>query len=344
MTRWADEPEQAAQALIASALDELALMRRVLLAEAAPALQRLLAPKGIAVQAWHRRSGSEQSATPEPPSGPFDAALLRLPKSREEQRMTVHQCLGVLAPGGRLIVYGGNDEGVRSFQKNLAELGPVETIATRGHGRILQLKRADVTTPIRPRLVDWREEHRPPGTTTPWISYPGLFAGGAPDPGTALLLTHLPNIALPARILDYGCGPGAIAAAIRRTEPSVTLTLLDNDSVALAAAGENVPGTTQVLGNSLSAAGTQKFDRIISNPPLHAGFRDTMEPLLRLIKEAPTHLTAHGQLLIVVQRRIALDTALATSFATVETLADDGRYRVWRGHLGHLPSRPRIMK
>lgn len=199
----------------------------------------------------------------------------------------------------------------------------------RGHGRILQLRRADVTAPLRPRLRDWRDQHRGAEPSQTWLSYPGLFAAGAPDPGTTLLLTRLPKITEGTRILDYGCGPGAIAAAIRRVEPSAVLTLLDNDSVALAAALENVPDATQVLGCRLDAAGVQKFDLIVSNPPLHSGFRETLEPLLQLIADAPGHLTASGTLLIVVQRRIALDAALAASFGTVETMADDGRYRVW---------------
>jgi 16S rRNA (guanine1207-N2)-methyltransferase len=344
MTRWADEPEQAAQTLIAGALDELALAGRVLLAEGAPVLLRLLERSAATVTCWRRRAGAEQGAEPEPPglwgqthgsepkapAGPFDAVLLRLPKSREEQRMAAHQCLGVLGPEGRLIVYGGNDEGVRSFQKNLGELGPVETIAARGHGRVLTLKRADVVAPVRARLSEWRETHAQAGGAADWISYPGLFAGGAPDPGTALLLAKLPKVAAGAWVLDYGCGPGALSAALRRAEPTVELTLLDNDSVALVAARENVPGAQLVLGASLAAVGAQKFDLIISNPPLHLGFRETTEPLLRLITDARGHLSADGQLVIVVQRRIALDDAMAKSFGTVETVADDGRYRVWR--------------
>jgi 16S rRNA (guanine1207-N2)-methyltransferase len=330
MTRWADEPEQAAQALIAGALDELALAGHVLLAEGAPALQRVLERAGVTVACWRRRAGFEHAAAPEPVAGPYDAVVLRLPKSREEQRMMAHQCLGVLAPEGRLIVYGGNDEGVRSFQKNLSELGPVATIAARGHGRVLSLKRADVAAHVRARLAEWREAQVQAGSAEPWISYPGLFAGGAPDAGTALLLAKLPKVAAGARVLDYGCGPGALSAALRRAEPAVELTLLDNDSVALVAARENVPGAALVLGASLAAVGAQKFDLIISNPPLHLGFRETTEPLLRLIAEARGHLSADGQLVLVVQRRIALDDALAKVFGTVETVADDGRYRVWR--------------
>ncbi len=332
MTRWSDEPETSAQALIGGALDELALAGTILLAETASTLPSILTRRGLTALMWRRRASVDQPATPEPPRGTFDTVLLRLPKSREEQRMASHLCLGTLSPGGRLVVYGGNDEGIRSFQKVLAELGPVVTIAARGHGRVLELKRAAVTGVVRPHLDDWREEHRMPGRSEPWISYPGLFAAGAPDPGTALLLAHLPAISPQTKVLDYGCGPGAIATAIRRAENAAVLTLLDNDSVALVAAAQNMPGAAYVLGGNLAAAGSQKFDLIISNPPLHVGFRETTEPLLRLIADAPAHLSAQGQLVVVVQRRIALDDALASAFGTIDILADDGRYRVWRAH------------
>jgi 16S rRNA (guanine1207-N2)-methyltransferase len=290
---------------------------------------------GHAVTQWSRRVHPSAIVQPSPPAGPFATAFLRLPKSRDEQRMAVHQCLGVLAFDGRLIVYGGNDEGIRSFQKGLAELGPVATLATRGHGRILELRRDAVIAPIKPALADWRQQHASTTGTSPWISYPGLFAGGAPDPGTALLLAHLPPIADHAAILDYGCGPGAISAALQRLHPAAQLTLLDNDSVALEAARENIRQAKFVLGDKLDTPGIATFDLILSNPPLHVGFKEDNTALDRLIADAPKHLKQSGALIMVVQRRIALDHTLAATFATVETLADDGRYRVWRASAPH---------
>ena len=75
---------------------------------------------GAAVRARWRRCGLAPASRPGwrrcrawPPPGPFDVALLRLPKARDEQEMAAHACLGSLREGGRLIVYGGNDEGIR---------------------------------------------------------------------------------------------------------------------------------------------------------------------------------------------------------------------------------------
>ena len=316
---------------MAGAMAELALEQPLLWAGAArPRFAKIVDPPAAV---WNRRFQLDGAGNPEPPSGPFASALLRLPKSRAEQLMSAHLCLGALTRTGRLIVYGGNDEGIRSFQKILGELGPTATLVTRGHGRILELKRQDVTAPLKPQLADWRQVHAAPagGSTRSWVSYPGLFAGGEPDPGTMLLLEHLPQLPHGATVLDYGAGPGAISAHLERSVPAARLSLLDNDSVALLAAAENVPGATLIAGDRLGAAANQRYDLIVSNPPLHVGFKEDTGALLRLIADAPANLKPGGTLLLVVQARIMLDRTLAASFTTTETLANNGRYRVWRG-------------
>ena len=323
MASWTLEPESAAAALIVSALNALDLSGAILQAGGSTSLAHHV-PTCELIH-WSRRLTPGAVVQAEPPAGPYTAAILRLPKSRDEQLMATHQCLAALTPTGRLIVYGGNDEGVRSFQKNLATLGSVSTVAARGHGRILELARNNLTAPLRPGLIDWRTI----GGSRSWVSYPGLFAGGAADPGTALLLAHLPPLSPTAKILDYGCGPGAISAHLKDTYSQAKLTLLDNDSVALVAAAENVPAVTVQLGDALAAATGGPFDMIVSNPPLHSSFKEDLTALHQLIATAPSHLAPKGLLILVVQRRIALDRALAAAFPQVSTLADDGRYRVW---------------
>lgn len=335
MTSWAHDPEAAASALIASALGELELGSQVLLASGDAVLFRQLRAQ-VGAMLWSRRVAPSATVQPDPPSGPYSAVLLRLPKSRDEQIMTAHQCLGALEPSGRLYVYGGNSEGIRSFQKRLSELGSIETVAARGHGRILELRRADVVGDVKSTHAEWREVLDNPAG---WVTYPGLFAAGVSDPGTALLLAHLPEIAIGSNVLDYGCGQGAIAAAVRRRQASAKLHLLDNDSIALAAAGENVPGAATQLASSLDDVSSSEFDLIVSNPPLHAGFREDQTPLLTLLAGAPKYLLPTGSLLLVVQRRVALERALSASFAMVDIIADDDRFRVWRA-TGRPVTRP----
>jgi 16S rRNA (guanine1207-N2)-methyltransferase len=185
---------------------------------------------------------------------------------------------------------------------------------------------------LRASLAAWRTvaPRTIGGETRQWVSYPGLFAANRVDEGTALLVGALPPLAPGARVLDYGCGSGAIAAAARAAEPRLALDLMDNDAVALEAARENVPGARLVLGTGLADAGRGTYAAILSNPPLHSGIAEDHTHLLALIADAGARLNPGGCVQLVVQRRIPLDKALAAHFATVEIVAKSGGYRVWR--------------
>jgi 16S rRNA (guanine1207-N2)-methyltransferase len=330
MSRWAKDPDAAADALIERSLDALDLSGRILIANPSSGLPAMLAARGLACQRWHRRLVSAEAARPWPPPGPFDLAIVRLARAKDEQEMVLHAVLSVLAVHARLFVYGGNDEGIRSAASVLASLcGEADTVAKRGHGRLLAARRPAQLDQVRGELAAWRR-------TTPlsiagqrrdWVSYPGLFAAGRIDEGSELLLATLPSLPAEARLADFGCGSGVIAAALAMT-PNGGLDLIDHDSVALLAAKENVPGGRAILASSLAGA-AGLWDAIFSNPPLHAGISESHAALTRLIVEAPAHLRRGGLLQLVLQRRLPVEDLLAQHLGEVRILADNGRYRVW---------------
>src|SRR4029079_3597747 len=110
MSRWTNDPERAADALIERSLDEIALRGRILLVNQGGILPSLIKERGLAYAVWNRRVTVDLPAAQWPSAGPSDIALVRLPKARDEQAMTAHAVLGVLGPGGRLIVSGGAEQ------------------------------------------------------------------------------------------------------------------------------------------------------------------------------------------------------------------------------------------
>jgi 16S rRNA (guanine1207-N2)-methyltransferase len=333
MSRWKNDPERAADALIERSLDEIAPSGRILLVnQGCGSIPSLIKDRGLSHAVWNRRVAADIPAVPWPPAGPFDTAIVRLPKARDEQDMTAHASLGALGPGGRLIVYGGNDEGIRSAAKMLQDLtGSVETLATRGHGRVLAVQR-NAEGSYKDALKAWRivSPLAVAGSRRDWISYPGIFAAGRLDEGTALLLGVLPALPAHARVLDYGCGSGVIGAAVLAREATMILDMLDSDTVALEAARENVPGARGVAGTRIADAGCKAYAAILSNPPLHQGVAEDHRLLEQLVADAPSHLAPGGLLQIVVQRRLPLDKLFAQHFGHADVVAENGRYRVWR--------------
>jgi 16S rRNA (guanine1207-N2)-methyltransferase len=262
---------------------------------------------------------------------------IRLPKAKDELSMAVHAAASCLRPGGTLLVYGAKDEGVASAARRVEPLlGPVRTLGTGGHCRILAASRPERIVGLRATLQDWRlqGEIELLGRLEPWVSYPGIFAHGRLDEGTRLLLTRLPELRDGTRALDFGCGSGPIAAAcaLRAREDRVDISLdgLDVDAVALEALRENVPSARPLLADGLAAV-AGSYDLILSNPPYHVGKAESTEALSAFVARAPGVLAPGGRIVLVAQQRLRIEAPMRAAFPTVRVLTDDGTYRIWEG-------------
>jgi 16S rRNA (guanine1207-N2)-methyltransferase len=153
----------------------------------------------------------------------------------------------------------------------------------------------------RPRVASRPEEHRflYRGDLLVIETDRGLFASHGLDPGTALLIETLEGISA-QRILDMGCGWGAIGLAAAKTQPTAEVVLTDVNQRAIRLARRNlsrngVRNADVRLGSLFEPVAGEKFDLILSHPPFHAG-RPTV---LRFLEEARGHLTPIGRLRIV---------------------------------------------
>jgi len=250
--------------------------------------------------------------------------------------MVLHACASQLKPGGRLFLFGANDEGIRSAQGRVAGLfGSAETVAARGHCRVIAATRPPKPPGLVGELRGWRRTFDVvlAGRPSTLVSYPGVFAHGRLDSGTAMLVEALGDAPAVSSALDFGCGAGAIGVAIRQLWPHASLHMLDAFAPAVAAARENVPDATVVLGDGLGALAPRRYDLIASNPPIHTGKGEDFRVLRRLVEEAPEYLSATGRLMIVVQRTVPMQKLLGATFRNVDVVRASNYYRVWRACL-----------
>ena len=127
----------------------------------------------------------------------------------------------------------------------------------------------------------------------------GVFAFHGLDPGTALLIEAL-RPRSKDRILDLGCGWGAVGIAAAKAAPEGRVVLTDVNHRATQLARNNLRrnrlSNAEVrAGSMFDPIGTERFDVIATNPPYHVG----REHIVEMLEQVPRHLMPGGVLLMV---------------------------------------------
>jgi 16S rRNA (guanine1207-N2)-methyltransferase len=317
------------------ALPTQSLIGRVLLIQPDSELVgKVLREQGVEVDEWSW-NWSKREVTIWPKEQMYDAVILRLPAIRELCTMAIEIAASRLKLGAPLFVYGANHEGMKSLKDHLAPWFEGDEVLVYKHReRVVKATRSAFTDGMRPTLDDWKREYTLEfaGKTVNLVSYPGMFAHGILDEGTNLLLEHLPTCKAQDRVLDMGCGNGVLARALQERTPDVFIDAVDINAFALEATKKNVAGVQTHWGDGWRAlSDNAKYHFIISNPPVHAGLRQTTEMLEYFIKNAKQHLLPNGLITLVVQGTIPANTVLKQNGFTTRLVAENKTYRIWEG-------------
>lgn len=128
----------------------------------------------------------------------------------------------------------------------------------------------------------------------------GIFNKSGLDYGTRLLLNNL-DISNKNSFLDIGCGAGVVGIYLKKLNSDFTVDMCDINKRAVDITNKGLKKNNLVDNAFVSDAYSNiesKYDCIISNPPIHAG----KEKVYEIIRGASTHLTASGELWIVMRK------------------------------------------
>lgn len=159
----------------------------------------------------------------------------------------------------------------------------------------------------------------------------GVFSKTGLDQGTRLLIETLPP--LQGRVLDLGCGWGALGVSLARLNPDARLVLTDINTRAAALARRNALENRALNVTVLTGDGFEgvegMFDFVVSNPPIRAG----KAVIYSLFEQARERLLNGGALYLVIRKQQGAPSALKTLarlFGDAQCVARDKGYWILR--------------
>ena len=254
-------------------------------------------------------------------------ATVYAPAGTIERRYVLAHALRALAPGARLTALAPKDRGGARLAKELAGFGCVPSDMPKRHHRICTVARPPEPAGLGVAIDEGGPRHI---DNLALCTQPGIFSWDRLDPGTALLMHRLP--ALKGRGVDLGCGLGLLGRAVLGSSAVTEIILIDLDRRAIEMAKRNVsdPRARIVWGDLRAASGLPTgLDFAVSNPPFHDGGAEDQALGKIFIQRAADSLRSGGTLWLVANAHLPYEATLRERFRSVETVAQEGGYKVF---------------
>lgn len=256
--------------------------------------------------------------------------VMHAPASTVERRHVMALALRALIPGAPFTVLAANGKGGTRLAEELASFGCTIDAFHKRHHRIVRTVRGKTPAGLEDAIAAGAPRVLP--DLGLW-SQPGLFNWDRIDPGSQLLLDHLPP--LKGRGADLGCGIGVLARAVYAQGLCSQLTLVDIDQRAVMLARRNVPGDgVSTLWADVRTARNLPvaLDFVVTNPPFHDGGEEDRALGTTVIQKAAAMLRPGGVLWLTANRHLPYEAALTPLFPTVVPVAQAKGFKIYAAH------------
>ena len=186
---------------------------------------------------------------------------------------------------------------------------------------------SDPTVKSEERIIEYEIK----GKTLSFISDNGVFSKNHVDSATELLVKTIYD-EVNGKNLDVGCGYGVIGITLETNNKVTEVTMIDINHRALELAKRNslrnkVEEKTKVLESNGFEQIKEKYDAIVTNPPIRAG----KLVIYQIYADAKEHLLDGGVLYIVINKKHGAPSTikyLEELFENVEVLDKKAGFNV----------------
>lgn len=296
-----------------------------------------LAQRALQLNVHHNRLAAERVTfvdSQQLPAAPIARVLLRIPKSLallEDQLSRLRPLLSADA----LVIAGAMLKHLPPSAGDLLAgyIGPYQASLAWKKARLLTARLDSALDPGAPQLVT----HYPlPDSHCELVNRPGVFSRERLDIGTRVLLPCIARLDGAARIVDLGCGNGALGIQAALLNPEAHLTFIDESHAAVASARDNFNRlfperqASFIVNDGLLDAPAGSADLVLCNPPFHQQQVIGDEIALRLFQQSRQALAADGTLLVVGNRHLGYHVKLRRFFDKVEQIGGNSKFVVLR--------------
>ncbi|MCB9727871.1 MAG: methyltransferase [Deltaproteobacteria bacterium] len=261
-------------------------------------------------------------------TGPFDLAVLRIPKNLaffEDQLCHLSQ---LLAPGAAVVcAFMVKHQARGSFELLDRLIGPTRTSLAHKKARLIfaELTRSPTPSPY-PQDVPLD------GFAHPFVHHSNLFSREKLDIGTRFLLANLPRGDFPC-VLDLGCGDGALGIAARLQSPASQVVFADESWMALCSAQASharyFPDEPRcVWTHCYEGQAPESVDLVLCNPPFHQGHTVGEAVARQMFADAHRALRPGGRMRVVANAHLGYPSVLRRSFGRCRVVATNRKFQV----------------
>ncbi|MAP30272.1 MAG: 50S rRNA methyltransferase, partial [Pseudomonas sp.] len=261
----------------------------------------------------------------ETPTGHYQQVLLRIPKSLSLLQDQL-QRLRPLLTEQALLLAGSMIKHLPPSAGDLlaAHIGPYQASLGWKKARLLQCQ---YDPALQPHSRDLASHYPLEGTNLLLSNRPGVFSHEKLDIGTRVLLPCIAADLGSARVVDLGCGNGALGLMAALRNPDAQITFIDESWAAVASARDNFAAAFParsarfIVSDGLSEAAANSADLILCNPPFHQQQVVGDQIARRLFRQSRHALAPGAALLVVGNRHLGYHQTLKRDFKHVEQLA-----------------------
>lgn len=261
------------------------------------------------------------------PPASLDAFVMLTPPGTIERRYALALALRALKDGARLTALAPNDRGGTRLRKELEAFGLNVNEVSKRHHRIVTAMKTGALSQIDEVIADGGP--RFDDEIGLWTQ-PGVFSWDRLDPGTHMLIEHLP--ALAGRGADFGCGIGILARAVLAADKVTQLALVDIDRRAIECAEHNLDTPrAHFLWHDLRDPHPDltNLDFVVMNAPFHDAGQEDKGLAQAFVRRAAESLRKGGSCVMVANRHLPYEAVLKPLFKAVTPVIEQGGYKIY---------------